>query len=119
MAAIDDTLTIAPPLPPHLIDMRPDRFPRAKDGGSDIDGEHPIHARRVHVLHSCLPLDDADVVDQSGNRAERFIDSFEEPDDVLLDADICLNSDRNSGVTDDFLYDRVRRGAVVQILDAN
>ena len=75
--AIEETLTIAPPLPPCRVDMRLTAAPAHSIEPIDVDAHHPLEAGGAHLVDACLDVDDAGIVDQRIERAEAPIDRVE------------------------------------------
>jgi hypothetical protein len=80
----DETLTIAPPRPPCLADIRRTAS-RAHERAGHVGGEHAREACRIHPLDARLRPEHPRIVDQRGERTETTIDGSEQPHDVGLD----------------------------------
>jgi hypothetical protein len=77
VAAIEETLTIAPPAAEHRSD--------------DVDAHQPGERAGIEIGDRDLAAADARVVDQRDGRAEALVDLGEHPLDVALVGDVALN----------------------------
>ena len=107
-APSEDTFTIAPPLPPVLVDIRRIASRAQMQRPHDVDAHH-LHGavERDGIDAPLLSADDAGVVDQPGERAERAVGFGEEAQDVVFVAHVALHGDRASAGRLDIAHDRV------------
>ncbi len=100
-------LTIAPPLPPCLDDIRRTASAAQKNRAGHVDPHHPLKALDAHLIDALLRIDDTGVVDQPIEPPEMLVDRLEHRNDILRAADITLDRDRVAAHCLDLRGDRI------------
>ena len=66
--AREETLTMAPPLPPRRVDIRRTASREHMKAAGDVGGKHAGQARGIDAFEPRLPFQDAGIVDQRVTR---------------------------------------------------
>jgi hypothetical protein len=103
-------LTIAPPVPPCRVDIR---------RTDDVRRHDPLQARGVHLIDAALPLQDPDVVDKTGQRAEFGVHGQEQPLRVVRAGHVGPDRDRVAAARDHLGDDRPGGLGVRPVADAD
>src|ERR1700731_835228 len=95
-----------------------DGLARAKHAAGDVDGHHALDAFGRHLVNTRGRPDDAGIVDQRAERAER-VGGLEQRENVALAADIAFHRDRLAVAGFDTRDDVAGGGFVVGVADTN
>ena len=117
-APSEDTLTIAPPLPPLRVDMRFTASRAQSNCPATLTRIVSMMPANVRVFDPALgTAGDPGIVDQTGQRAEDAVGLGEQSQNVVLIADVALYGDGLPAGGLDVAHHRVRFGLGVAIVD--
>ena len=95
------------------------RLRGADEGADDVRGHDPLQALGVHLVDAALLVQDPDVVDKTGQRAEFGVHGQEQPLRVVGPGHVGLNRDRVAAARDHVGDDRPGGLGVHPVADAD
>jgi hypothetical protein len=117
VTAADETLTIAPPLPP--LRHAPDRLLRHQDRAGDVEIDAAADHRRIGVVEPADRAGNAGIIDQMRHGPEIGIDRPEQLDDISLGGHVALHGDGTDAGALAILDDPRCGIGIAEIVDRN
>ena len=94
-AAIDDSITTEPPLPPCFVDMRRTQAAQTRKAPPKVSTSSTSRmVAALGIVEPRIVADDAGAVHEMGERPERVASAIEHALDIVLDRHVALDGDR-------------------------